>query len=38
MPWLALAVDQANLRERMGRLQAVDLERIAEVLITLTSA
>lgn len=37
MTWLALAVDQANLREQFGRLQAADLDRIAEMMITLTS-
>lgn len=38
MPWLALAVDVANLRKRIGRLQAADLGHITETVITLTSA
>ena len=35
MPWLALAVDVANLHQRFGRLQAVDVERVAEMVISL---
>ncbi len=38
MPWLTLAVDVANLRKRIGRLQATDIERITETMITLASA
>ncbi|MCP4036357.1 MAG: hypothetical protein GY733_05425 [bacterium] len=37
MPWLALAVDVMNLRRRTGRLEAVDTERIAEMVISLIS-
>ena len=37
MPWLALAVDAMNLRRRFGRLQAVDVDRITEMVISLIS-
>lgn len=32
MPWLALAVDTGSFRERLGRMQQVDLDRIVETL------
>ena len=37
MPWLALAVDVMNLHRRLGRLQAVDVDRIAEMVSSLIS-
>ncbi len=37
MPWLALAVDVMNLGRRFGRLQAVDVDRIAEMVVSLIS-
>ena len=35
MPWLTLAVDVTNLRESIGRLQVVDVDRIREMMIFL---
>ncbi len=37
-PWLALAVDAANLRQRIGRLQAAHLEHIIESMLLLVSS
>ncbi len=37
MPWLTLAIDVAHLRESIGRLQSVDLDRIREMVNLLTA-